>query len=110
VSDARLTSAVLVNALVRRANREGGFAAILFKGDEISGAVLLQCLEKGRFFGLFERMPMLDGGTRWQRTGPQGAENINEIGKYLARRRANDPDLWAVELDIADAERFIVES
>lgn len=110
MSLARLTSAMLASALIRRANQQGGFAAILSKGDEISGAILVQALERGRFSGLFERSLGLDGIYEWRRTGPQGPENIDEIGKYLARRRATDPDLWIVELDIADAERFIVES
>jgi len=30
-----------------------------------------------------------------------------EFSEYLARRRRQDDDLWIVELDIADGERFI---
>jgi len=29
---------------------------------------------------------------------------------YWRRRRASDSDLWVVELDIADAERFAAET
>ena len=110
MSEARLTSAMLVSALVRRAHQAGGFAAVLARGDETSGALLIQAAEKGAVSGLFERSLDLSGGYSWRRTGPQDPEKIDEIGKYLERRRASDPDLWIVELDIADAERFIVES
>ncbi|MEO5586279.1 MAG: DUF1491 family protein, partial [Novosphingobium sp.] len=30
-----------------------------------------------------------------------------EFSEYLERRKYQDPDLWIVELDIANAERFI---
>ena len=30
----------------------------------------------------------------------------DEFGALLERRRRNDPDLWLVELDVADAEGF----
>ena len=33
-----------------------------------------------------------------------------EIADFLARRARFDEDLWAIELDIADAERFIAET
>ena len=29
---------------------------------------------------------------------------------FLAKRTRFDPDLWAIELDIADPERFIAET
>lgn len=34
-------------------------------------------------------------------------ENKPEFNQALMRRAARDPDLWIVELDIADGERFI---
>ncbi len=33
-----------------------------------------------------------------------------EIADFLARRTRFDDDLWAIELDIADPERFIAET
>jgi hypothetical protein len=110
MSTARLTSAMLASALMRLASRANGFAAIIAKGDATSGALLLQLLEKGRYFGLFERMLDPSGGYVWGRTGPQDTENMDLLGQYLERRRSRDPDLWIVELDIPDAERFIAET
>jgi hypothetical protein len=52
-------------------------------------------------------MPHPDGTRRWTLSRAQDTENPSEFAKYLARRANQDPDLWIVELDIADGERFI---
>lgn len=107
---ARLTSAMLVGALRRRVNAAGGFAAIIAKGDESSGVILIQALEKGRETGLFERVPNFAGGYALMRCGPPAEEGPGATADYLARRRRSDPDLWVVELDIPEAERFAAET
>lgn len=106
----RLTSAMLVGALIRRASASGGFAAVLVKGDETSGVILLQALEKGQDLGLFERTSDYRGGYRLTRCGPASGEGNEALSQYIERRRRSDPDLWIVELDIADAERFAAET
>lgn len=106
----RLTSAMLVGVLVRRAAAAGGFATVLVKGDETSGVILIEAVEKGERRGLFERVPDWAGGYGLQPCGP-GAESPPEaIYQYIERRRRADPDLWIVELDIADAQRFAAET
>lgn len=102
----RLTSATLVSALVRRVAAEGGNAAVLAKGDPSAGAVLLICAEKGVVSSVLERLLGIDGGYRWQPVG----NSESGYGDYLDRRRSRDPDLWLVELDIANAERFAAET
>lgn len=109
MSEARLTSAMLVSALLRLADQLGGFAAVIAKGDPTSGALLIQVLEKGRFSGLYERLLDPSGQYLWSRSGPQDVENTEEISEYFLRRRSRDPDLWLIELDVPDAERFIAE-
>ena len=52
---ARLASAVLVNALVRRVDQAGGFATVLAKGDATAGAILIVALDRGEHPRLFER-------------------------------------------------------
>jgi len=101
---------MLVGALRRRVHAAGGFAAILAKGDDISGVILIQAMEKGQFTGLFERVPNLDGTYALMRCGPSPAEGPEALDSYIARRRRSDPDLWIVELDVPEAERFAAET
>jgi hypothetical protein len=106
----RLASHMLVGALVRRAEQEGGFAIIIHRGDDGSGVILVQCLEKGRETGLFERIPDFDGGYRLIACGPDAGADGVEKAAYVERRIRADPDLWIVELDILEAERFAAET
>jgi len=104
----RLTSAVLASALLRRAEAEGGFGAVLAKGDSIAGAIGVILAEKGRRTRFLERSLQPDGTYAWQ-DSRQSAESEADFQSFLARRRQSDPDLWILELDIACAERFAAE-
>ncbi|WP_336962020.1 DUF1491 family protein [Sphingobium aquiterrae] len=106
----RLASHMLIGALIRRAQDAGGFATVLRKGDATSGAILVQCLEKGRETALLERVPDYEGGYRLMPCGPASGAEPQERAHYLDRRRRADPDLWVIELDIAEAERFAAET
>lgn len=105
----RLSAEFLVHSLLKKVSLEGGFGAVVYKGDRISGAILVICLEKGENPRLFEKMPSLDGPSTWQNIWPQDTDKQEFLSEYLTRRRGFDPDLWVIELDIPDAERLIAE-
>lgn len=105
--DARLPAHLEVAALIRRTQAEGGFAAVLKKGDAEAGTILLVLTENGTNMRVYERMPQLDGTRAWHCSKRQDAGNPLEFGDYLDRRARQDEDLWIIELDIADAERLI---
>ena len=107
---ARVTSAVMVSALVRRVNQEGGSAMILAKGDATAGSILLLLLEKGGNPRFVERGIGPDGEAALLPSGPAVLEDDNATTDYWQRRRNRDSDLWVVELDIAQAERFAAET
>lgn len=106
----RLTSAMLVSAMVRRVNAEGGAAVVVAKGDADAGSILLICLEKGVLIAFRERLLGPDGGYRWEAVGPTPHSDPAEAQAWLERRRQRDPDLWVVELDIPNAQRFAAET
>lgn len=106
----RLTSAMLVSALVRRADAEGGSAMVLAKGDATSGAILLLLLDRGADPRFVERGIGADGAAALLPSGPKQVADEADAGTYWRRRRERDSDLWVVELDIADAERFAAET
>lgn len=105
---ARLASHVLVGGLIRQAESEGGFGAVIAKGDSTGGAIAVILAEKGRKACFLERMLQPDGSYEWCKSGPALA-NAEQFELFLRRRRENDPDLWILELDIASAERFAAE-
>jgi hypothetical protein len=105
---ARLASSVLASALLRRAQDEGGFGAVLAKGDPTAGAIVVILAEKGRKACFLERLLQPNGSYSWQ-ASRQEVENEQEFKSFLERRRKYDPDLWILELDIASAERFAAE-
>jgi len=107
---ARVTSAVMVSALVRRINQEGGSAAMLARGDATAGGILLLTYERGRNPRFFERGVGPAGKPALLPSGPAELVNDSAVTDYWQRRRSRDSDLWVIELDIAQAERFAAET
>lgn len=97
----RLPAKLFVDLLLRAAQAAGGFALLLARGDAHGGIILIQCRDRDGDGPLLERQ--IDG--RWQAVGP--AADAGERAEYLARRRRIDPDLWLIELDIAQAPQFV---
>ncbi|MEO5865691.1 MAG: DUF1491 family protein [Sphingomonas sp.] len=106
----RLPSHLLVAALLRRVNDAGGIGMVRARGDDQAGAILVLTLERGADPGVFERGIGPQGKTVLMPCGPAGHSDPGEIDAYWRNRRARDPDLWVVELDIASAERFAAET
>lgn len=104
----RLASSVLVSALLRRTHEEGGFGAVLAKGDPTAGSVTVILAERGRKACVLERLLQPDGRYAWEESH-QAVDDEEQLRNFLERRRKYDPDLWIVELDIASAERFAAE-
>lgn len=94
-----------VAGLRRSVESAGGFATILNRGERDAGTILVVCSENGATIGLHERMPQSDGTRKWEEI----LQKQDDIAQYLQRRRKQDPDLWIVELDIANGKRFIDE-
>jgi hypothetical protein len=100
----RLPSGVLVSALIRRVNDAGGSATVLAKGDPQAGAILVVTAERGQDQRLLERGIGPDGRVTLIDSTP-----AEDFDGYWRRRRARDPDLWLIELDVARAQQFAAE-
>ena len=105
--ETRLPAHIEVASLLRAVEAAGGFATVIVKGERDAGTLLVTCCESGRNCRAYERMPRPDGTRGWTLAKAQDAENPMEFNEYLERRKRQDGDLWIVELDIPDAERFI---
>ncbi len=105
--DTRLPAHLEVSGLLRAVEAAGGFAMVLGKGEREAGTIVVVCAENGANRRIFERMPSPDGVRKWALVQIEDIENKPKFDDYLARRQTQDRDLWIIELDIADGERFI---
>ncbi len=103
-----ISSDIWVHALIRRVQLAGAFATVLRKGDARGGAVLVKTLDrKTGAVNLWAEANHADGRTVWMR--PSAATLEADIDAHIARAARIDPDLWVVEIEDADARRFLVE-
>lgn len=102
-----LATGLMVSLMLRRTQDAGGFATVVAKGGAEGGGILVQCADRGETTALLERQLGANFVYEWRKTGPDAPGKWPD---YVALRRKSDPDLWVIELDIADAERFVVES
>ena len=110
MADRRLNASLEANGLIRRAEAEGGFGTVLRKGDSERGALLLVIRSRERHVACLERMLAADGSYRWTQAGPAESGADADLAEFLKKRVQFDEDLWLIELDIAQPERFIAET
>ena len=106
----RLPAHLEVSGLIRRVAAEGGFVAVIARGERDAGTILLVLRDPRTIPRIFERMPQPGGTRSWTLIRTQDTENIMEFDDYLTRRSQQDADLWIVELDVPNPERFIGDS
>jgi hypothetical protein len=107
--DARLPAHLEAGAILRMAESQGGFATVLAKGERDAGTILIVMQYRGAGSRLYERMPGLDGSRSFVTAKDEDSEKPWEFGEYCQRRRDQDRDIWLIEVDIADPERFIAQ-
>ena len=110
MSEGRLPTHLEVASILRRASSAGDFATVMKRGDADRGSLLLIVTSRGRHVTCLERALGPDGTYRWTAAGPPESAGSAEIGDFLRKRARFDEDSWAIELDIADPERFIAET
>ena len=106
----RLAAHVEAAALLRRAEAEGGFGTILKRGDSERGALILMVARRGDHAACLERMLGADGRYHWRQAGPAAGADARTLAEWSQKRIRFDEDIWLIELDIADPERFIAET
>ncbi|ASR51102.1 DUF1491 family protein [Blastomonas fulva] len=107
--EARLAAHIRIEALKRLTQAAGGFATLLSRGDPVAGAILIVRTVRGGDNGVLEGISALDSGIAWQEIWSEDEDTIAAKGtltEYLARRRSRDPDIWVIELDVANRAQF----
>lgn len=105
----RLPAHLEVGALLRSVQAAGGFATVLARGERDAGTLLVICCERGAGSIAYERMPQPDNSRKWTEVRKQDPENKQDFSDYCERRKRQDSDLWIVELDVPNGERFILD-
>lgn len=108
--DTRPPAHLEVSGLIRATQAAGGFAMVIGKGERDAGTILVVFVQSDGTSKLYERMPQIDGTRAWTLVKAQSPENTQEFDEYLARRKAQDGDLWIVELTIDNGERLVLQS
>ena len=109
--DDRLPTALEAAALIRRVSADGGFAAILRRGDADRGTLLLIVNSRGTYVTCLQRTLDFALGTYgWSQSGPKREESSEALRKFLDEQARFDADMWQIELDVAQPERFIAET
>src|SRR3954471_19718280 len=106
----RLPAHLEAAGLLRQAEAEGGFGAILKRGDADRGALILIIARRGEHCAILERGLVPDGSYRWQQVGPAKGADPAALTDWSQKRVRFDEDLWLIELDIPHPERFIAET
>lgn len=106
----RLPAHLEAMAIIRRAQAEGGFAALLRKGDPDRGALTLLLRQRGEFHGLLERVMGPRFEYDWQLVEVDQSLCSGGLEQFIAAKERFDTDFWLIELDVADAERFVAET
>ncbi len=107
MDEARLVAGVEASALIRIAQTQGGFGAVLHKGDTERGALLIVVLERGVLHAMLARQ--FDGVRyAWTQLPIDLVDSAN-ARLFLEKRARNDPDEWQIELDTPSAQRLVAE-
>ena len=106
----RLPAGVEVAALMRAVQTEGGFASVLHKGDPDRGAISLLVAERGEAKAVLERRMTADFTYKWTEVPASVVLEGSGWRLWVENASRIDPDCWLIELDIADAQRFIAET
>jgi hypothetical protein len=97
----RLAAGLKVSALLRSVQAAGGFAMVLARGDQEAGSIAVVVREGGDERLLAPVMAM-SGRYSWAQ-----AALGDLVPGWVSRARQRDPDLWVVEIEVADAERLV---
>jgi len=98
----RLISRLRVDALLRQVAAQGGFGAVLARGDNEAGAIAVVTRIDNQETLL---APVL-GANGYELVAMASAD---QVPGWIERARRRDPDLWVIELDIPQAAQLIAQ-
>jgi hypothetical protein len=106
--ESRLKSGMWIRALIRRCDLAAIAVAVVARGDDDAGAILLKFNGGDTGCSVLTQARGRDGELLWMRaTGPVPVAEA-DADSYIARQRRRDPDLWVVEIE-SGSERALID-
>ncbi|OSZ72071.1 hypothetical protein CAP39_01480 [Sphingomonas sp. IBVSS1] len=98
----RLVSRLRVDWLLRQVAAQGGFGAVLARGDAEAGAIAVVA----RSGGNEELLAPVLGAAGYEMAVMASGD---AVPGWIERARRRDPDLWVIELDIPQAAQLVAQ-
>lgn len=98
-TEPRLKSRLVVQALIRQAESAGFIAAILHKGDDDAGGIMLVIDRYPAGSRLMDRARDGEGRLVWTAADGGALLDPPSLAERIERARRRDPDLWVVGVE-----------
>src|SRR5712692_6989234 len=105
--EARLKSGIWVQALIRRCDMAAIGVAVVARGDNDAGAILLKLSGRDAGCTVLTQTRRPDGALVWLRATGAAAIAEADADSYIARQRRRDPDLWVVEIESGSPDALL---
>ena len=104
---ARLRSKIWVQAYLKRLELQTIAAYVMAHGDDQSGAILVKISKMDGFAELHQKTFDLQNNRNvWVKI----LEDLDvEIDIFLEKQKANDPDLWIIEVESSNGQNYLDE-
>ncbi|MBT3702857.1 MAG: DUF1491 family protein [Alphaproteobacteria bacterium] len=109
MSEPRIKADIWIKALIRRAQVAGAFAAVVRRGDDTAGSLLLKINKLDGQATVYVPGYNFDGQRVWRRHNKDGATPEAEADLYIEKSVARDPDIWVVEVEDREGRTFLDE-
>lgn len=103
----RLQSKIWISAYIRQCTVKTVPAAVVAKGDETAGAILLRVNRLDGTSRVFGVVYGPDGERRWETVTAEDPCADETADAYIDRSRQRDPDLWVVEIENRSGDPMI---
>jgi len=102
---ARLRSKIWVQAYLKRLELQTIAAYVTAHGDDHSGAILVKVMKMDGSAQLYEKtFDLQNNRNAWVKI----LDGLDvEIDNLLEKQKANDPDLWVIEIENADGQNYL---
>tara|TARA_Y100000589_G_scaffold10557_1_gene8741 strand:+ start:463 stop:786 length:324 start_codon:yes stop_codon:yes gene_type:complete len=103
----RLRTKIWVQAYLKRLELQNIAAYVTVHGDDHSGAILIKVMKMDGSAQLYQKtFDLQNNRNAWVKI-LEGFEA--KIDNLLEKQKANDPDLWVVEIESADGQNYLDE-